>query len=743
MKTKFDANSSLSRRSLIGAGVVLGAVAGTAWPQLAAADAKTTAYAWRTIPFGGGGFVDGFLYHPKEKDLLYARTDVGGAYRFDAASKRWVPLQDFLSREDGDLKGVLSMAVDAQDADRLYLACGEYLGSWARDGAVLSSADRGATWSMTALPAGVKLGGNADGRGTGERLQVDPNAGHILFLGTNQNGLFRSADQAKSFSPVNFPSKNVSLVLIDATSGAVGVASQTLYAGCGDDGGGLYKSTDGGASFVPMTGLPKLIPQRAALDAEGHLYVTLSDGRAPSGGRNGALYKLDAATGKWKDMSPMRPGSGNPDFAYCGLDLDPRKPGTVVVSTMNRYAIGDDIYLSRDGGGHWTAIGPRAVHSTGKYHWMFKGLHGREQMGNWLADIKIDPFNSDSLIYGTGSGLWITSDLGNADVGKDVHFEFAVDNFEETVATAMVSPSAGATLYVSMGDVSGAGWDDITQSPSDGVFLPSWETNTSVDFAELAPQYVVRTANNAGTSGYYSSDGGLKWTPFAATPRVAKDSAGKWHGAGSIAISAGGTALLWAPEKQGGYYSKDMGKTWSPSVGWPSNLDTPVPLVADRTLDGLFYAHDRDAGTILISIDSGATFKPTITGLPRVNGWESSFLVAGHGRVRDLWLGMPEGLFHVLDEKAPMRQVKGVDEAWLLALGKAPEGKAYPATYLWGKVNGQQGLWRSDDMGESWIRINDDKHRFGGLRAMSADPLEFGTVYLAPDGRGVMVGKPA
>jgi hypothetical protein len=61
--------------------------------------------------------------------------------------------------------------------------------------------------------------------------------------------------------------------------------------------------------------------------------------------------------------------------------------------------------------------------------------------------------------------------------------------------------------------------------------------------------------------------------------------------------------------------------------------------------------------------------------------------------------------------------------------------------YLWGKVKGEEGIFRSDDLGQSFVRINDDAHRYGGLSAMAADPLEYGTVYIAPHGRGVIVGK--
>jgi len=128
-----------------------------------AADAP---YHWETVPFGGGGYVPGFVYHPKKPNLLYARTDVGGAYRYDFAAGRWIQLLDHIGHDDGDLSGVLSIALDPNDPNKVYAACGMYLGQWAHKGAILRSNDQGRTWQKTDLP--IHIGGNSDGRGMGD-----------------------------------------------------------------------------------------------------------------------------------------------------------------------------------------------------------------------------------------------------------------------------------------------------------------------------------------------------------------------------------------------------------------------------------------------------------------------------------------------------------------------------------------------------------------------------------------------
>ena len=110
------------------------------------------------------------------------------------------------------------------------------------------------------------------------------------------------------------------------------------------------------------------------------------------------------------------------------------------------------------------------------------------------------------------------------------------------------------------------------------------------------------------------------------------------------------------------------------------------------------------------------------------------------GRAGDLWLAGPASLTHIVD--GTTTAMADVTVAWQVTFGKAAPGHGYPAVYLWGRVKGGEGLWRSDDAGKTWTRINDDAHQFGVMRAIAGDPREYGVLYIAPDGRGVMIGKP-
>ncbi|RZK11499.1 MAG: hypothetical protein EOO46_06550, partial [Flavobacterium sp.] len=160
-------------------------------------------YNWKNVQIAGGGFVDGVIFHPTAKGLLYCRTDMGGAYRWNAVSKSWEPLLDWVSYKDNNLMGVESIALDPADPNRLYMACGTYTSSPGPN-AILRSDDKGKTFKRTDVK--FRMGGNENGRGNGERMAVDPNNGNVIYMGTRLDGLWYSKDRAVTWNRVeSFP----------------------------------------------------------------------------------------------------------------------------------------------------------------------------------------------------------------------------------------------------------------------------------------------------------------------------------------------------------------------------------------------------------------------------------------------------------------------------------------------------------------------------------------------------------
>src|SRR5262245_50768913 len=90
----------------------------------------TETYTWRNVAINGGGFVPGFVFNTSEPNLVYARTDIGGAYRWNPATNSWIPLLDWIGFDDWNLTGVDSIATDPRDPNRVYIAAGTYTNEW-------------------------------------------------------------------------------------------------------------------------------------------------------------------------------------------------------------------------------------------------------------------------------------------------------------------------------------------------------------------------------------------------------------------------------------------------------------------------------------------------------------------------------------------------------------------------------------------------------------------------------------
>src|SRR5258706_12834978 len=51
-------------------------------------------YAFKNVQIEGGGFVPGIIFNQWQANLVYARTDIGGAYHLDPTTNRLVALLD-------------------------------------------------------------------------------------------------------------------------------------------------------------------------------------------------------------------------------------------------------------------------------------------------------------------------------------------------------------------------------------------------------------------------------------------------------------------------------------------------------------------------------------------------------------------------------------------------------------------------------------------------------------------------
>lgn len=710
----------------------------------------TVPYTWKNVQIVGGGFVDGLVFSPAERGLAYARTDIGSAYRWDAAARRWIPLMDFTGFSDWNDLGVESIAADPRDPGKVWVATGEYTQPGDGNGEILRSADQGRTWQAARLP--IQLAANQDGRDMGERLAVDPRDDRVLYLGSPANGLWRSTDGGASWAQVtSFPVTSssddigLSFVTFDPRGSRPGAPTRTIFVGdATTTGTNLYESTDAGATWHAVTGEPAgLMPQHGVLASDGTMYVDYANEPGPNGMTNGAVWKYDTLTGAWTDITPEVPqADGNPSFGYAGLAVDPGHPETVMVATNDRWNPVDDIFRSTDGGATWKSVSATASLDVSASPFLDWGA--TPKFGWWIGSIAIDPFDPAHVVYGTGATVFGSDDVTAMDHGGTTHWSsVAAEGIEETAVQDLLSPAAGPCQLISaLGDLGGFCHPALTASPAAGMIQPILGSGSSLAEAGTAPLDVVMVGWSGGD---YSSDGGQSWTAMTLP-------AGETYGAGVAALSADGRTVVWAPEVNSWapepgtpVYSTDRGRTWSGLSGLAPGL---MP-VADPVNPAVFYAFDPSSGTVLKSADGGAGFGPVATGLPAGVGTEESSTVPQlhtvPGRSGDLWLTSGSGvLYHSVDGGAAFTPVRSVATVATLGFGKAAPGSRYPAIYLTGIVGGVQGIFRSTDEGASWVRINDDAHSYGWIgQTITGDPHVYGRVYLGTNGRGILYAGPA
>jgi len=751
MSINFTSASGKAARQLCALALAAAALLGTPGSARSPEPQTATPYTWRNVAVGGGGFAPGIVFSTAERGLAYLRTDMGGAYRWDAKAARWIPIEDGIA--NGSYMGVESVAPDPRNPDVVYLAAGMGANS---DAAILRSGDRGAHWTITPVP--FAMGGNEDGRGLGERLAIDPWRTSTLFFGSRHDGLWHSVDAGAHWARVAaFPLPGlgkptarrqthggVSVVLFDPRR------QGRLFAASADPGAQhLFRSDNGGRSWQAVAGGPEpsLLPVKAVIGGDGVLTITYCDALGPNGVTRGAVWRYDPQTARWQDVTPdKRPDA--PVGGYMGVAVSAQDPRVIAVSTVDRYKPVDTVWRSTDAGAHWDELYRRSTRDIAASP--FLKLEGAQaNFGHWIAALAIDPFDPGHAAYVTGATVYDTHAFAAAGT---MAWRPWTRGIEQTAIITLVSPSGGAPLVSGFGDIAGFRHDDLSVSPPHVYLHPFLSNTNNLDYAGRAPAVMVRSGSThtrvvPGPSLAWSANGGESWQPLAvrSPAPLAGRPAPEQTGDAPIVVSAdGGTFLVGTAGPQ---LTRDRGRHWLPVAG----LSTASRAVADKADPRRFYAVDAAAGRLVRSDDGGAHFHAVAakglpadlsSALPR-NREAANALLAVPGRAGALWLLVNGALYRTTDGGDSWARAPGDLTIALYGLGKAMPGAAWPTLYAVGQQGAQQGIWRSGDGGARWSRINDDAHQWGlRFRVIAGDPRREGRVYIGTDGRGILYGDP-
>lgn len=693
------------------------------------------------MKIGGGGWVTGLDISPTEKDLVYVRTDVSGAYRWDAGTADWKQIVTTASMPAGVLSygnhgGVDSLVSAPADPQIAYMAFAAkpYGGG---EGQIYRSDNRGDTWIATSfLQHKVKMEPNGEGRQEGERLAVDPINSRVVYFGSTDHGLWTTQDAGETWSrvtaiPPGASGHGVNTVVFDPRSATVEGKTSVIYVTVME--GGVYRSADAGVTWsrISDSGPGNAgKPRDAAIGADRTWYLVLDN----EGGATGSVWKY-APDGVWTNITPPSPEGG--DKAWWAVTVNPANPQHLVAMIH-----GGRCFVSLDQGATWTRHGFRLKSPN---------IHWQERQTNYflsVGELTFDPFIPGQLWFAEGFGVWRASVPVDT---PDIEWHSASEGIEETCGNDVIAPPGGHPI-AAMWDL-GAFYftdpDQYTAQKSHPGFMSAW----ALDWCPANPQFIAAVFRSHldhveyPRSSGYSTDGGRTWTRFSA---LEKGTAPADLEYGVIAVSATNPDnILWSPSRGAlPYYTTDRGATWTRSTlegtaatGQHAHFASLKPLCADRVLPDTFYLYTPQEG-LLRSTDGGASFAKV--GAPLPNRW-SLILKSTPGHAGHLWFadGAGRGLFHSSDGGVSWEELPGLQKAYNVGLGKAQRADGYPTLFVAGVVDGRTGIYRSTDRGKTWSAIG--AYPLGitdWIDALDGDKEVFGKVYVGFAGSGFAYGEP-
>jgi photosystem II stability/assembly factor-like uncharacterized protein len=345
---------------------------------------------WRMIgPFRGGRTVGGCGV-PQQPNVFYIGVNNGGVWKTNDFGRTWNPIFD--EQPTGSIGDV---AVAPSNPDVVYVATGEGIQrpDLSVGNGVYKSTDAGKTWTHLGLGEGQQIGG----------LAIDPSDENRVFAavlghpyGPNpERGVYRSTDGGKTWERVLYKDENTGAVQVTVDTRDPHIVYADLWAGrqgpwengaWNGPNSGMYKSTDGGTTWKPLTkGLPTTAQGLGRVgfcvspSDPNRLYATVD------AGAYGGIYRSDDGGESWTKLnSDERFWGRGDDFAE--IKVDPKNADIVYTADVV-------VWKSLDGGKSWNA---------------YKGAPG----GDDYHRIWINPDHPDILLIACDQGAIVTVNGG-------------------------------------------------------------------------------------------------------------------------------------------------------------------------------------------------------------------------------------------------------------------------------------------------------------------------------------------
>jgi photosystem II stability/assembly factor-like uncharacterized protein len=672
------------------------------------------------------------------KTLLYVGAASGGVWKSQDGGTTFKPVFD-----KQPVQSIGAIAIDPSNPETVWVGSGE---AWTRNSVsigdgIYKSTDGGETWTNVGLPQSERI----------VRIIVHPTQSQIVYAcvpgklwsDSNDRGLYKTTDGGKTWTLAlkgSNPSTGCSGVTMDPKNPDVLLAGMWDFrrkgwtfrsGGDGPDapsGSGMFRSTDGGKSWTPITtakGLPRTPWGRVEVvfaPSDNKIVYALIESKTS------ALFRSADGGASWEQRDASQFMVWRP-FYFARLVVDPSNPNRL-------FKGGGALIVSEDGGRSFSGSGG--------------GGHG-----DW-HDVWIEPTNPKHVIAGDDGGLWLSYDGGNRwwkgnNLPISQFYHVSIDNKDPYQVYGGLQDNSswvGDSSYP--GGITNGRWENLYGG--DGFWTIPDPTDPDAVYAESQGGNIGRINRKTLSSRdiqprpLYKEKLRFNWnTPIHASPTQK----------GTIYIGA-----------QFLFRSRDRGDNWervSPDLttndpekqkqeqsggvtvdNSSAEMHTSIYSISESPKNASVIWIGTDDGNLQLSRDGAKTWSNVVGNVPDLpkNSWvswvEASRFDAGTAYAtfdRHTFGDMTPWVYRTTDYGKTWTRIVGTDQGVRGYAHTIKEDTVKKDLLFLGT---ELGLWISLDGGAKWSRFQGNHFPAVAVREVQVQPRDSDLV-IATHGRGIWI----